>query len=113
MTNTTAAANALPVEPATPSKFAIAFTEWVEARTVLARLDAYGTATDEQHGQALDKEREAIWAVIRAPSEKDTYERRQRAMFVQTLFIDAADRGRPSDNHTMIALAGMVTEILR
>jgi hypothetical protein len=93
------------------SEFDTALAEWCAARAEIAQLDASRHSTDEENSAAGDRIRAAIWAVIRAPARTEC-SRRDRAMFTQTLFNDAANDGRPTDNHHMAALSIMVAEIV-
>jgi hypothetical protein len=97
--------------------FEQAYAQWLHARAAVADFDADPKAledagVDERGEAALAELIKAEWRFIEQPGSylKDL---RQRAEFVQQLFDASDEAGDPTDNRHRIALAGLVSEILR
>jgi hypothetical protein len=60
---------------------------------------------------AMCAEQRALWSFIRCPA-LDLRDLRLRAQFLQAVMGDSLDRGTPTDNHHIIAVNLLASEIL-
>lgn len=97
--------------------FEQAYAQWLHARAAVADFDADPKAledegVDERGNAVLAELIKAEWRFIELPGSylKDL---KHRAEFVQQLFDASDEAGDPTDNRHRIALAVLVSEILR
>jgi hypothetical protein len=99
------------------NEFAKAYAAWLASRAAVAACDAvpeHEAATlhgEKKLADAMEAEQAAKWAFIRCPSQTFA-DLKTRAQFVQAVIADFQEHGTPTDNHHIIAVNLLASEIL-
>ena len=120
MTNITQLPNTAPVEERKPTPFALAYTKWLKARAAVQEVENAGCSVKsgapecEQNEDAMaaadDAEGEAVWEMIRAPSQ-DSLDTVRRAHVTQTLFLWGDQNGWYVDKRHLLMMQSLVLDL--